>query len=188
MIISIGVYWLFCDSNTFNIYGGTYYKWIHYFSFMLQGCIIGVSAKQHPIVIRNGWIEMVKAIGCIIIFYGLSAFKNSTNLNYLQTFSLFPLLGVTYYIYRLCNSEWLKSIYPTKTGLIIRAIGGLCLEIYLVQPYLFTDKFNSIFPLNILVVFIEIILVAYILRCLSRVWSQTFKDNDYNWKEVFKIV
>ena len=70
----------------------------------------------------------------------------------------------------------------------MRAIGGLCLEVYLVQNSLFTDKLNSIFPFNILVVLAEILAVAYALRCLGRIWSQTFKEADYDWKEVFRLV
>lgn len=70
----------------------------------------------------------------------------------------------------------------------MRAIGGLCLEVYLVQYSLFTDKLNSIFPFNILVIFAEILAVAYVLRCLGRIWSQTFKEEDYDWKEVLKVV
>lgn len=68
------------------------------------------------------------------------------------------------------------------------AIGGLCLEVYLVQCSLFTDKFNFMFPLNIPVIFLGILGMAYMLRCIGRIWSQTFKDANYNWKEVFKVV
>lgn len=186
--ISIGLYWAFRDGSHFNMYGNTYYKWIHYFSFMLQGCIMGVLFKQRTLSIKSGWLEAAKAIGCVALFYGLCVFKNNDSLNFLQTLSLIPLLGVTYYVYRLCNAEGIKSVYPTKAGWCIRAVGGLCLEVYLVQGCLFTDKLNTLFPLNLLIVFIEILLVAYVLRCLSRVWAQTFKDNDYQWKEVFKIV
>lgn len=186
--VSVGLYWVFRDGDNFNMYGGTYYKWVHYFSFMLQGCIMGVLTRQRPLIVRNGWMEAAKAVGCVILFYGLCVFKNNDSWNFLQTLSLLPLLGVTYYAYRLCNAEGMKAVYPTKAGWVIRAVGGLCLEVYLVQNCLFTDKLNFIFPLNILVIFVEILIVAYVLRCLSRIWAQTFKDCDYQWKKVFKIV
>ena len=63
----------------------------------------------------------------------------------------------------------------------------MCLEIYLVQSVLFTDKMNKIFPANIIIMFIIIIIMAYILRCTSRVFAQTLRDGDYNWKEVVKV-
>lgn len=37
-------------------------------------------------------------------------------------------------------------------------------------------------------IFAEILAVAYVLRCLGRIWSQTFKEEDYDWKEVLKVV
>ena len=186
--VSIGLYWLFRDGEHFNMYGNTYYKWVHYFSFMLQGCIMGVLSKRRAVVVRSGWVELLKAMGCVALFYALCAFKGSAWLNFLQTFSLLPLLGVTHYVYRWCNAAGIKALYPTKAGWAMRAIGGLCLEVYLVQYSLFTDKLNSIFPLNILVIFAEILIVAYVLRCLGRIWSQTFKEEDYDWKEVLKVV
>ena len=67
-------------------------------------------------------------------------------------------------------------------------VGGLCLEIYLVQTSLFTDKMNVVFPLNLIVMFVIIVLAAYILRCGARLFAQTFKDMDYDWRAVFKMV
>ena len=186
--VSMGLYWLFRDGAHFNMYGNTYYKWVHYFSFMLQGCLMGVLSRQRAVEVRSGWLELLKAIGCAAMFYALCAFKGSAGLNWVQTLSLLPLLGVTHYVYRLCNAAGVKAIYHARAGWAMRAIGGLCLEVYLVQNSLFTDKLNSIFPFNILVVLAEILAVAYALRCLGRIWSQTFKEADYDWKEVFKIV
>lgn len=188
IVVSIGLYWVFRDELYFDIYGNTYYKWIHYFSFMLQGAILGVMSKQRAIHIANGWFELLKVAGCVVAFYALCAFKNSANYNFCQTLSLLPLLGVTYYVYRICNAEGIKAMYPKKSGFVIRAIGGLCLEVYLVQYSIFTDKLNFLFPLNLLIVFVEILAVAYMLRCFARIWAQTFKDGDYDWKEVFRVV
>jgi Na+-transporting methylmalonyl-CoA/oxaloacetate decarboxylase gamma subunit len=66
----------------------------------------------------------------------------------------------------------------------IRFVGGLCLEIYMVQHFLFTDKMNSLFPLNIALMFVIIFIVAYLTRCLARLISQTFKDDPYEWRKI----
>lgn len=188
-IISALMYFIFADDKNFNMYGNTYYKWFHYFIFMLQGAVFGIYAKQRSIKVCNGWLECLKTIICIALFYGLYSFKSSENYNIIQVLSLLPLSGVTYYIYRLCNAKSIKSLYTnTKIGWCMGAISGLCLEVYLVQHELLTDKLNFIFPLNIPLIFLQILVVAYILRCISRIWSQTFKDLEYNWKDVFKIV
>lgn len=37
---------------------------------------------------------------------------------------------------------------------------------------------NHLFPLNPLI----IIVAAYVLRCLARIFAQTFKAEDYDWR------
>ena len=106
-----------------------------------------------------------------------------------QIVSLIPLLFTTFYFYKICNSKLLKGWYDNKIfGYIIKLIGGLCLEIYLVQYSLFTDKMNSIFPINLILMFVIIVIAAYILRCGARIFTQTFKDGEYDWKAVFKVI
>ena len=55
------------------------------------------------------------------------------------------------------------------------------------QGVLFTDKFNDLFPLNLLLVFIIILVIAYILRCMARWFTQTFREADYEWKQIFNV-
>ena len=73
-------------------------------------------------------------------------------------------------------------------GFIIKFIGGLCLEIYVVQHALFTTRMNHLFPLNLIIMFVIILLVAYILRCAARLFLQTFSKENYNWKEILRLV
>ena len=189
VIISMGLYWLFTDGYNFDVYGNTsYYKWIHFFTCMLLGSIMGLRSQKQTVIVKKSWLILIKLFVCVVLFYGFYAFKTSVEYNFIQIFSYVPLLGVSYYMYLLCNTNKIKSIYYKKIGWIMRAIGGLCLEVYIVQSCLFTDKLNMIFPLNIVIIFIEIVFVAYIVRCLSRVWAQTFKEEDYDWKSIFKVV
>ena len=44
---------------------------------------------------------------------------------------------------------------------------------------------NHLFPLSLLIMLLIIIAAAYALRCLARIFAQTFKAEEYNWKEVF---
>ena len=105
-----------------------------------------------------------------------------------QYFSFIPLLGAMYYFYKVGESSICQRLYNSKVGnLIIRFIGGTCFEIYLVQSYLFTDKMNNLFPLNIVIMFLIIFVVAYLTKCLARFVSQTFKDAPYNWHEMVSL-
>lgn len=180
--------WFFmADTSTnYNMYGYDYFKWFHYFLFMLMGAMMGMSPQKYN---YNFGPDCIKLIGCIILFYMLYAFKNIPELNKFQMLTWFPLGGITFYFYKICNSSLLKRAYGhTILGWLIKLIGGLCLEIYLVQYALFTDKMNKVFPLNLFIMFVIIVTSAYILRCVSRVFAQTFKDMDYDWKAVFKAV
>lgn len=171
----------------YNMYGNTYFKWCHYFLFMLLGAIMGISQKQWNFHLKT---DLMKLISSTVIYYIiLFAGKKYVIISELQIVSLIPLLAIVFYFYKVCSSRTLKLWYSHKImGWIISFVGGLCLEIYLVQYTLFTDKMNNIFPLNIPIMFIIILAVAYLLRCCARWFSQTFKDGEYDWKAIFKPI
>ena len=148
---------------------------------------MGVSKKE--LKYSFGY-DLMKLIGSVVIYYAiLFSGELYPICSELQIISLIPLLYIVYYSYKICNSETMKRLYYNRVlGWCMKFIGGLCLEIYLVQSELFTDKMNSIFPLNIIIMFVIIILVAYILRCVARFFSQTFKDGDYDWKAIIKLI
>ena len=155
---------------------------------MLFGAIIGSKSKQR---LRFRILsDTTKFLLCVVTYYViLIASMRITHILQCQIISLLPLLGITFYFYKICNSQQLKRLYNNPyIGWCIRFIGGLCLEIYIVQYTLFTDSMNKIFPLNILIMFLIVFAVAYLLRCASRIFSQTFKDGDYDWRAVFKPI
>lgn len=186
-LICIAWYCIMDRPANYNMYGFTYFKWGHYFLFMLLGAMMGINQKQWHFNLK---IDLIKLIGSILVYYAiLFAGKKYVLFSELQIISLIPLLFITYYFYKVCSYDSLKRWYTKKyLGGIIKFVGGLCLEIYLVQYTLFTDKMNNIFPLNIPIMFLIILLVAYILRCGARIFSQTFKDGEYDWKAVFKLI
>lgn len=168
------------------ITGETYFKWVYNFLFMLMGAMLGISKKQWNYKLLP---DLIKLGICVMLFYvPLFLGQKIEIVSTFQVISLIPLIGVMFYFYKVCNSNLLTQIYNNKySGAVIKTIGGLCLEIYLVQPVLFTDKMNRIFPVNILIMFAIILVAAYILSCASRIFAQTFKEGDYNWKEVVKV-
>lgn len=186
-LICIAWYFIMDRPADYNMYRATYFKWGHYFLFMLLGAMMGISQKQWKFNFKT---DFIKLIGSIFIYYAiLFAGRIYTLFSELQIISLIPLLFIVYYFYKVCSSDTLKKWYTNRyIGWSIKFIGGLCLEIYLVQGVLFTENMNHIFPINILIMFIIIFAVAYLLRCGSRIFSQTFKDGEYDWKAVFKLI
>ena len=186
LLVSLGWYLVIDIPDDFNMYGATYFKWCHYFSFMLLGAILGVRKSVDKVSL---WKDSSLMLGCVVVFYSILFMGRKIPLIHdLQVVSLIPLMGVTYYFYKMCNSEQLKTLYQSKwIGPVMKTISGLCLEAYLVQSVLFTDRFNNLFPFNIFIMFVIILIVAYILRCLARWFSQTFREGDYEWKIIFKL-
>ena len=97
------------------------------------------------------------------------------------------ILTATRAEYGLLKTVIKKLIENKYTAPVVKIVSGLCLEIYVVQYWVMTDKLNSLFPMNIPIVFVLITCFAYLLRCMSRWFSQTFKDADYDWKAIFKV-
>lgn len=186
-LICIAWYFIMDRPADYNMYGATYFKWGHYFLFMLLGAMMGISQKQWKFNFKT---DFIKLISSIFVYYAiLFAGRIYTLFSELQIISLIPLLFIVYYFYKVCSSDTLKKWNTNRyIGWSIKFIGGLCLEIYLVQGVLFTENMNHIFPINILIMFIIIFAVAYLLRCGSRIFSQTFKDGEYDWKAVFKLI
>lgn len=185
-LLTLVWHWLIDKPIGYNMYGATYFKWCHYFLFMLLGAILGSHPIQRKISLK--W-DSLKLLVCILLFYGiLIACRKWEIAQNMQVISLLPLLGTTYYFYKVCKSDALKRLYVTRfIGPVMKTISGLCLEVYLVQGVLFTERFNKWFPFNLLIVFVTILLVAYLLRCMARWFSQTFRDGDYEWEKVFRI-
>ena len=178
------VWYFFEDSSTFFMYGNTYFKWSHYFLFMLLGAYIGGNK------IRLTLRPLIDLLGFVVSFtlYYIFIFLCSKNsaVAELQILSLLPLMGITIYLYKLsCSSKC--SLYLTKNKGWICAISGLCLEVYIVQTPLFTDKMNHIFPLNLVITMTAILLVAYFVRSLGRIFGQLFCSEDFDWKAVLKL-
>lgn len=184
-IITI-IWYLFENRSTIFMYGNTFFKWCHYFLFMLLGAIIGKSKKEWNFSLKQDSISLI--ISIILYYIILFAGEKNEIISQFQILSLIPLLSITIYFFKICNSQFILKLAKTKIiDWLITLIATLTLEIYLVQATMFTDKMNNIFPFNIPLMFVAIIIVAYFIKILSRLFTQTFSENQYIWKEIFKI-
>lgn len=194
-ILTIGVlvalgsavwFWFVYDTPGFSLYGHNFVRWFLFFDFMLLGAHMGSmpqAIKSRPVA------DAILLLSSIACFYAMFiAGIKVKSLSMLQYFSFIPLLFAMYCFYKVGASRWAEKIYKSKTGhFCIRFISGLCLEIYMVQLLLLTDKMNHLFPLNILIMFAIIFVAAYLTRCLARLISQTFKDTPYEWGKMVSL-
>lgn len=127
---------------------------------------------------------------CLVVFYAIQfAAKKWAFIAPYQIITIPFLAGVVFYFYKVCNAPIFHKIYSCRIGnWVVLAVSGLCLESYLTQNLLFTDKLNGIFPLNLFFIYLAVLVLAYFVRCVARIISQTFKTEDYDWKKVFAIV
>ena len=183
--ITVVAYILWERPEGYSMYGHTYMKWIFFFLFMLLGAIIGKKS-----VSISGKKSIAMIIISVVLYYAIVIMsqKNET-VNNLQLVSIIPLLCITLFTYTLCNCNKAKELFNNSIiNNVVMFVGGLCLEIYLIQIPLLKIDLGLPFPINYFAMFALIILSAYLLRSFSRIFSQTFNKQDYNWKEVFKLL
>lgn len=170
----------------FNMYDDYKIRWLLFFNYMLLGAKMGTlvnDIKSKPVVDA---CLLLLSIVCFYVLYIVGL--RIRNVAFLQFFSFIPLLCAVYYFYKIGASHWAERLYKNKTGkFFIRFVGGVSLEIYMIQYFLLTDKMNDLFPLNILIMFVIIVFVAYLTRCLARLISQTFKETPYEWRRIIEL-
>lgn len=193
-------YWGGVIGSYFLLQGGAYFfldhnnhhteyvwQWSSYFIPMLVGALIGKKKKEGSNDVLFKMSKLFVIIGLLFSvmgYYLLMYLERSMPI--LTIFNIIPLVGFAYFLYGLCSSFTARVFAKKWIYWTVRFVGGLCLEVYIVQPSIITDRLNHLFPFNLLILFVAIIFAAYCLHCLANLWAQTFKDGDYNWIEMVK--
>ena len=184
-VVVVIAYVLWDKPSNFSMYGHTYLKWVFFFLAMLLGAIVGKKG-----ITISGKKSLLLLIVSVLSYYAIviPSLRNSL-INDIQLLSLIPLLGITLFMYTLCNCGIAQRLFSNRyINWVVMFVGGLCLEIYLIQTPLLKLDLGVPFPVNYIVMFALIIVSAYILRCCARIFSQTFNKQDYNWTEIFKAI
>ena len=175
------------ETGEHGLYGiSTYFRWIPYLGIMLLGAYVGVKRTE---IRFNTRLDFVKLAISLIVFYALQFMaKENPKIAPIQIVTVPFLYGITYYSYKCCNARFFRNAYDNHYWRrIIMTISGLCLESYLIQFSVITDKLNYIFPLNLFIIFVLVLISAYVIRCVARFFSQTFQSEDYDWSKVFSL-
>ena len=171
------------------MYGETYFKWCHYFLFMLAGSICGLRMKNQGVGECSRVRNLLLLVASLFLFYGLQFVGSKyPMIAHLQILTLIPLMCITLCMYRLCNEPWVVRFYNKRwSHRIMYSVSALCLEIYVCQGFVFNTSWNHLFPLNILINFVLVVAMAYCVKVASNWFSQTFKDEDYDWKKMVRL-
>ena len=202
------------DMNKSVMYAQVSFMRIYYFMFMLLGAITALDLRKPAKEMIFGRLYGLCAGGGIlckasdsksmdlrpmgsfvlfflslVMYYACMAiYKLGSICCHFQMASLIPLLLAIYFFFMFCScTKVIKVFEHVLCGNVIYFISSLTLEIYLVQYALFTDKMNFMFPLNIPVMYLMIFAVAYVLKCLSKLFSQIFSGDDIVVKRLFEV-
>lgn len=181
VLLTIAVYLSFHNFKSSLIYSNVVNRYILYLVFMIQGAWMGIHRNN----LKCRWFHPFILVISVSGWYCLNYFLSSSPF---QLIGIILLLGICWSLYLCFKAKfwhnWLQnSLFKT----IILFCGGLCLEVYLIQFYIFTDALNFIFPLNIPLIMCAVLLAAYLLRIFGRLIAQTFDSNPYNYPALFKI-
>lgn len=185
-VVLLIVWYITIEEDTFFIYGWNYFKWGVYFLIFLEGAMLGTQYIKRQ---RSLGISILGLIVCIFLFYVICVFQfRCMLLHKFQILSVFALLGITFYFYQCCHSRIMEHVFDVKIArMIVRGIGGLCFEIYLVQQILMRFTLSLNYPYNVIEICLLILFWAYVLRVTTNFFLQTVRQNDYNWKSMLSI-
>lgn len=146
--------------------------------FMLLGGVMGR---------RNDYCFHWYYVPLVFVFAGLYYVSfHLFNQNRWSLITIIPLLFFSRYAYLCCTASIFSRIYTTVIGgNIVFICSQLCLESYLIQKYIFTDALNFLFPFNIPIIMIAVIVMSYMARMVAVVIRQTIDSRPYNWTELF---
>ena len=166
----------------------TYFHYVCYFSVMVMGGLCySLRDKIKCMSITRDMLWMI--VSFIAYFVILKIGKGAMGIRYYsQITALIPLHTFVYYLYKVASYSWCdKAFHSLVLGRVMSWIAALTLEVYIVQFAFVTNQFNSLFPLNLLLVFAIIVLAAYLLKVMTSLFLAVLSKEDLEWKEIVRL-
>ena len=181
------LYFYFMPKATGSIFH-TNLHFVCHFSIMRMGGMTYL--YKDKIKIKSLWKDCLWAIFWFVLYFiilyigkGKQDYKY-----YVQIVGLLPLHLFIFYAYKTASYHWCTTLFQSsRWKRILTTIASLTLEIYIVQFHIITDKFNRLFPLNTVIVFIFICITAYCLRVMTSLFLQFLSSAPFEFKNAIKI-
>jgi peptidoglycan/LPS O-acetylase OafA/YrhL len=161
-------YFNYMDLTQYTIEGPSYFKWIFYLQIMLFGGYLAC---------RKGTITGITVMHLLLLFAGLALYYGILIMIKFGYGGRFQALihvitfSVVYLILILSRSRFVieKIMSQKALNFVITLIGGLTLEIYLLQYTVYSNSYiqSLAFPLNIALFWIAVIILSKILHMTS---------------------
>lgn len=166
----------------------TDFHYICHFSIMVLGAM--VYTNRLNLKMNHLWLDLFLLIVSFIMYFAILVIGKGRvdGRYYVQVLALVPLHSFVYYAYKVVSYKWVDRCFRIRgIGWLFSAIAGLTLEIYVVQFAIITDRYNSLFPLNIFIVFALICIAAYGLKVVTSVFLSVMSKDAFDGKAILKI-
>lgn len=180
------VWWFAVEDPRHSIYGGGYFMWSYYFIPMMLGAVVGLNREKMRV---RPFGDSMGFCGSVALYYVLWKYAlGHAGLEWLQLASI-PFLSLSMlFLYRLANAPVSLRFMSGAGGVVMAAIGGLCLEVYLSHLMVLTDCWNAYFPFNLMLMFVGVLFTAYFVRCLSRLLREICSESPgFDWGKIFRL-
>lgn len=186
IIVSILSFFVFPHVDT-SIYASSY----HYICF-LAPFFLGCYMSERKVRFGGGkWTKSFFTCISLCLFYVPQFIgKGKDGIFYsLQIFSYPFLLMFIICAYNLAENRILKGIYKSKhTGLILRLVSQLTLEVYLTGRCCLLVGLNNIFPMNLIIQLLLIVVLSILLKIFANLLVQVLRDNKVSVKDLFAFI
>lgn len=161
-----------------------------FFPVMMFGAIMGMKTE---VVVKSSCKDLI----CCFVSACLVTGATAVAARYVGVWTaiarvvlLMSILMFVYFAFRACSLSVLQKLRGGRIESGVRIVGGLCLDFYLVKVALISGRLNFLFPLNIPLMLIYLLLIAYVNRCVGRIIQQTFdaEKRPYDWPKVFALL
>lgn len=184
----LSVFYFFLMPKTNGSPFHTNLHFICHFSIMVMGGICYLTRDK--ICCNKLWRDLLWMLFSFVLYFLILKMGKGRNgvFYYLQIIALIPLHTFVYYLFKVSSYPWCNHCFHKKLlGRALSVIAALTLEIYIVQFTFITDSLNNLFPLNVVIVFSIISIVAYALKVLTSLFLAVMSTEHLVWRDIVKV-
>ena len=179
----IAGWWMLMENPQDDIYDAAYFLWLHYFPCTLLGLFAAFSARRPSPPASAAVAAFLVAAYYVIRFVAVG----SVEFGALQLLAVAVVALLPHYLVNASRAPAVSALMGSAAGRVVRFVGGLSLEIYLVHFLVAGCGSNLVFPMNVVQVFVVTVIAAYLMRALTRFMLQTFNGEErYDFKAMFR--
>ena len=163
-----------------------HWKWPVFFPVVMLGALLGNNRYDGK---SNLWVNFIMCVVSFGLFTSVVAGTSRLGIKYLALMEVPLLLAFVWFAYRLTCSMKLEEWSKGNTWLMVRIVGSLCLDFYLVKWKFISGALCCLFPLNLPIMLVYLLAIAYCNRSIGRFLQQSLssKKEPYDWKAIFSL-